>query len=49
MNGLRYTGEDTIKVVDEVLHNDVNPRLVDAIVKLAMVAPAIGASSKYHW
>ncbi len=33
VNGLRYTGADTITVVDEVLHNDVNPRLVDAIVK----------------
>ena len=31
INGLRYTCEETLKVVDEVLHERVNPRLVDAI------------------
>lgn len=31
VNGLRYTCERSIGVVDDVLHNTVNPRLVDAI------------------
>ena len=33
INGLRYTCEKTIAVVDEVLHKRVNPRLVNAIGK----------------
>ncbi len=33
INGLRYTCKDTIGVVDEVLHDTVNPRVVDAIGK----------------
>jgi acetylglutamate kinase len=31
INGLRYTCEETIKVVDSVLHDEVNPALVEAI------------------
>ena len=31
INGLRYTCERTIKVVDDVLHNEVNTTLVDAV------------------
>jgi acetylglutamate kinase len=31
INGLRYTCEETIKVVDSVLHDEVNPALVQAI------------------
>ena len=33
VNGLRYTCEDSIHVVDEVLHELVNPKLVNAINK----------------
>lgn len=31
VNGLRYTCDDTIEVVDSVLHNDVNTSLIDGI------------------
>ena len=31
INGLRVTDEDTIKVVDDVLHNNTNKSLVDGI------------------
>lgn len=31
INGLRYTCEETVKVVDDVLHNDVNADLLTAI------------------
>ena len=33
VDGLRYTCDDTIAVVDTVLHNDVNPHLVKSIIK----------------
>ncbi len=33
VNGLRFTCENTITVVDDVLHDDVNPKLVDSIIK----------------
>ncbi len=33
VNGLRFTCENTISVVDEVLHDNVNPKLVNAIIK----------------
>ncbi len=33
VNGLRFTCEETIAVVDQVLHEDVNVNLVNAIVK----------------
>jgi len=33
INGLRYTCEETVKVVDDVLHNDVNADLLDAIAE----------------
>jgi acetylglutamate kinase len=31
INGLRYTCEKTIKVVDDVLHNDINASLLDGL------------------
>ena len=31
INGLRHTCEESIRIVDEVLHETVNPRLVDSI------------------
>ena len=33
IDGLRYTCKETITVVDNVLHDDVNPKLVDAVIK----------------
>lgn len=33
VDGLRHTCEETITVVDDVLHDDVNPKLVDAVIK----------------
>jgi acetylglutamate kinase len=33
INGMRYTCENTIGVVDDVLHSDVNARLVDGVRK----------------
>ncbi len=44
VNGLRYTCPDTISVVDEVLHDTVNPRVVNAIGKLG--GKAKGVSGK---
>ncbi|HAR65976.1 MAG TPA: acetylglutamate kinase [Lentisphaeria bacterium] len=34
INGMRYTCKDTIGVVDDVLHSDVNEKLVDGVRKL---------------
>jgi acetylglutamate kinase len=44
INGLRYTCAATVKVVDEVLHQDVNKRLVDGIAKFG--GHAVGLSGK---
>ena len=44
VNGLRYTCEATIKVVDDVLHNEVNPPLVEAIKRYG--GRAVGVSGK---
>ncbi len=45
INGLRFTCEDTIQVVDEVLHETVNPRVVKAIA--AHGGKASGVSGKH--
>ena len=34
INGLRYTCAKTMEIVDDVLHNKVNPQLVKAVIKL---------------
>ena len=44
IDGLRYTCQETISVVDRVLHHEVNPGLVDAIVKFG--GKAQGLSGK---
>jgi acetylglutamate kinase len=44
INGLRYTCPDTIRVVDDVLHTQTNPRLVQAINDLG--GKARGLSGK---
>ncbi|MCH2176301.1 MAG: acetylglutamate kinase [Lentisphaeria bacterium] len=38
IDGLRYTCQDTIEVVDDVLHNTVNPRVVDTMYKFGSKA-----------
>ncbi len=44
INGLRHTCEKTISVVDQVLHYEVNPHLVNALVKFG--GRAQGVSGK---
>ncbi len=41
IKGLRYTCDSTITVVDEILHGEVNPRLVNAVVKYGGEAVAL--------
>ncbi len=41
VNGLRYTCERTIKVVDRVLHDDVNAMLVDSLQQWGARAAAV--------
>lgn len=48
INGLRYTCKDTISVVDSVLHNDVNPRVVGAIDKHGGKAKGISGKEILH-
>lgn len=45
VNGLRYTCEKTIKVVDDVLHNQVNRQLVNLALEAG--GNAIGISGKH--
>jgi len=44
VNGLRYTCEESIKVVDDVLHNQINRQLVQSIEKFG--GQAVGLSGK---
>ncbi len=41
INGLRYTCDKTIRVVDDVLHNKVNKELVDSIISGGGLAGAL--------
>ncbi len=41
VNGLRYTCERTIKVVDRVLHDNINAKLVDTLWELGAKAAAV--------
>ena len=45
VNGLRYTCEDTISVVDDVLHNEVNPPLTAAIKRFGGRAQSVSGKT----